>query len=131
MKAAHLEVIPSPETEAANDVEAPASVEHPLAHGRKVIVNAGSDRPIEVIAPDGRVEVAIVMTADGPVVKVEGARLELAAPESVHVKTGKLTIDASEGVDLKSKGPVVLEGKKIDLGAPGDVTVKGARIFLN
>lgn len=67
-------------------------------------------------APDGRLEVRIRLTADGPVLEMESVRLSLRASEGIEVETTDLRVSAAG---------------EIELGAGGDVRVTGETIHLN
>jgi hypothetical protein len=74
------------------------------------------DDLVEVHAPDGRLEVRIRLTEDGPVLEMESVRLSLRATESLEVEAKDVRVKASGEMDLQ---------------AGGDVTVTGETIWLN
>src|SRR5688500_8840658 len=102
-------------------VDAPTScpVEVPLPSGRSVTVRAGGGREVlEVRAAGGAVEVEVVLTDEGPVVRLSGARLEIASPAAVRVDCRRLELRAAEGLSLESDADVRLR-------AGGDVHLNG------
>ena len=84
-----------------------------LEHGRTLTVQ---DDLVEVHAPDGRLEVRIRLTEDGPVLEMESVRLSLRATESLEVEAKDVRVTATGEMDLQ---------------AGGDVTVTGETIWLN
>lgn len=92
-----------------------------LAGGRSLAV---SDEAVELRSPSGQLELRIKLTAEGPVLQVEGARVELRAAESVAVDCKRFEVRAAEGVTLRTEGTVDVEAKD-------DVTIVGKLIHLN
>lgn len=90
-----------------------AAPAYELEHGRTLTVDG---ELVEVHAPDGRMEVRIRLTPDGPVLEMESVRLSLRAQEGIDLETTDLRVDAAG---------------EIRLGAGGDVHVSGETIFLN
>lgn len=77
---------------------------------------AVTDNLVEIRAASGQVEVRIKLTADGPVLQMEAARLELKASEAVAIESKRLEITTTEEVKVDAKG---------------DVRITGAMIYLN
>jgi phage gp45-like len=101
------------------------SAEKLLPSGRSVVVKLNEGREeLEIRAPDGAVEVQIVLTESGPVVRLHGARLELAATETVAVDCKRFEVHTSEATKLESDGE--LRVKTAD-----DVHINGKFIRLN
>lgn len=85
-----------------------------LPSGRDVVIQSGKDETIEVRSPDGTIEVAIVLTEQGPVLRVTGGRLEMNA-DTVALKGRLVEIDASELATIHSDGEVVVTAPMIRL----------------
>ncbi|MFT5681043.1 MAG: hypothetical protein ACI8RZ_001949 [Myxococcota bacterium] len=96
-----------------------------LPSGRRVALVLGEDgEELRVHAPDGQVEVTITLTADGPVVRLSSAKLQLDAVEEVSVNCKDFKVKTTGGVDIQSED-------EIHLKSPKDVFVEGAVIWLN
>ncbi len=101
-----------------------------LSSGRSLEV--GPSEQISVRAPDGSIELSIELGPNGPIVRVNAARLEVSAKEQVRFSAPSVELAASEHLSLRSGG-------NLDLGAAGDarletegeVHVLGAMIHLN
>lgn len=80
----------------------PTSAISTLPSGRSVVVQVDEGtEELLVHAPNGAVEIRIAWTAEGAVVRLGAARLELAAPE-IALKCGSLAIDASGTVGIRA-----------------------------
>jgi len=96
-----------------------------LPSGRQVTLSLdeGAEQ-LQVQAPDGQVEVTITFTADGPVVRLTGARLELDATREVAVRCESFTVEASEAIDMRSREDMHIKSQR-------EVFVEGSVIWLN
>lgn len=102
-----------------------------LTGGRSVIVTSTNDgrdgqkrETVEFRADGGDVELRVRMTADGPVVELSGARVEINAAETISMSCKELTINASEKLKLGSEGTVEVE-------STDDLVLRGKMIHLN
>ncbi len=94
-------------------------VQHPLASGRRVVVTQGDGwqpENLKVFSPEGRVEVEIVLTAEGPVVRVSGAAL---------------TLDSAGSISMRASGPVGIEAEELRVKTRRSVHLNGETIRLN
>lgn len=91
---------------------------HPLAAGRKLRILPGSETTnehLEILSPSGQVEVEIVLTAEGPLVRVNGGALRLTSTRSINLEAaGPVHIDAQE-LRVRTKRSVHLNGETIRL----------------
>lgn len=78
-----------------NELLSPSS-ERVLPSGRSVILRVGDTEELEVRSPDGEVEVRIVLTDAGPVVRLRAAKLELETIDSVDVRCKNFNVTAEE-----------------------------------
>lgn len=97
-----------------------------LPSGRAVSVLLGADggEQLQVRAPDGRVEVRILLTDRGPEVRLDAARLEIAAPEGVSVNCSDFTVNATGGLQLSCEEDMKMSTTK-------DIFMLGSVIWLN
>jgi hypothetical protein len=109
----------------ANSTSVSAGAARQLPSGRSVILRvADGAEEIEVRSAAGDVEVRIVLTDAGPVVRLTGANLELEATDTIRVQCSRFEVATQDGTCLQSDG-------QIDIHARGDVDVQGKLIKLN
>lgn len=103
-----------------------------LPSGRSVVIrlNDGQEE-LEVRSPEGTVEVQIVLTEQGPVVRLQGARLELAGTDTVAVDCKRFEVNTTEATELKSEGNVQVTGNELRVKTEDDIHMNGKFIRLN
>jgi hypothetical protein len=109
--------------------------------GRRIaLASDGAEDRLVVRAPDGTVELTIRLTADGPVLVVSGAALELAATRDVTIECERFSVRARGEAEVVADGSVRVEGHaarvearrgNVEIQANDDVVVDGERIYLN
>jgi hypothetical protein len=104
----------------------------PLPSGRSVVLRttAGGE-VLEVRSAGGEVEVRITLTDQGPVVHLSGARLELAASDTVALHCRRLDVNTTESIRLQSAGDLRLTGEEMRVRTTGDIHLNGDVIRLN
>lgn len=104
-----------------------------LQHGRRLsITTTGNDDLVEIRGQGGAIELRIRITAEGPVLQLEAARLSLKAAGSVDVDCATFNVRARESVELCSEGTLRVQGDEgVQVEAVGDVRVSGKLIHLN
>lgn len=90
----------------------------------------GAREAIEIRSAEGELDVRIMLTADGPVVSLRGARLELASPE-VAVNCKRFEVRAEEELRLASERDVHIDGDEVRVNTERDIHLNGAYIRLN
>ena len=109
------------ETETADASETTDTREVYLRDGKTLTVEPHAEGEIlEIRSSSGQVE----LTAQGPVLQMESARLELKATESVEIESKHVAIKATEKLTLESEDEVSID-------ADGAVRVNGKMIYLN
>jgi len=104
-----------------------------LQSGRTVTVcgEPGAE-VVEICDAEGSVEVSISIGAEGPVVKLSGARLELEATETVAIKTRHFDVQAEETARIHADGHLTFtSGLDTRVVADGEVHMLGTMIWLN
>ncbi len=96
-----------------------------------VVKVAGDCEELEIRDADGQVEVSVSLTADGPVVRVRGGRLELDAVDTVAVRCRRFEVNTAECTDLSSSGPVRIKGEELRVKTEEDIHLNGQVIRLN
>lgn len=109
-----------------------SDVPQSLPSGRSVVLRVGSaGEELEIRSPRGDLEVSIVLTDAGPVIRLGGARLELTAMDTVAVNCGRLEVNASEEVKVGSPGKLEMTGEEVRVRTQGDIHLNGDFIRLN
>jgi phage gp45-like len=103
-----------------------------LRDGRKLVLSEhNSEQLVEVRNESGMLEVRIRLTAEGPVLQMESARLQLKATEQVSIESPRVEIKGTEHVDV-SGGKISVSGEEdVNVDAKGEVRVVGKMIYLN
>jgi hypothetical protein len=113
-----------------------------LPSGRALRANrSGPDDVIELFGKDGQLEITVVMTERGPVLRVDAARIELAS-DALALRCKELDIECAERMSVRCEGrseevvrgaksTTVLQkwtasGRAIDLHAQGGELSVGA-----
>jgi hypothetical protein len=91
----------------------------------------GGSEELEVRGPEGEVELCIRLTAEGPVVQLRGARLELQAADTVAVQCRRFEVQTTEGTSLQSTGNVQITGHELRVQTQDDIHLNGNIIRLN
>ncbi len=100
------------------------TAERLLPLGHSVIMKTTDGREeLEIRSPQGEMEVRIVLTETGPVVRLRGARLELESPETVAFNCRRLEVNAAEDVHITSR--------EMRVRTEADIHLDGTTIRLN
>ena len=104
-----------------------------LDSGRQVLVHSDEKGELlEIVERGGEVVMAVRLTDEGPIVSVQGARLELRSTESIALEAKNVTIKAEEKAVLKSEGSMDIgSSKKMAIKSEDDIRVVGKMIYLN
>jgi hypothetical protein len=105
-----------------------------LSSGRRIEAAEveGGGELVRIRAKDGTCMLTVELTDKGPILRFEGAALEIVAPKSLDIACGTLNIEAKETARITGK-KVEIEAKKgsIEVVASDDVRVEGERVLLN
>jgi len=104
-----------------------------LDSGRQVLVHSDEKEEIlEIVERGGEMIMAVRLTDEGPIVSVQGARLELKATETIALEAKKVKIKAHEEAVVESQGSLEIgSSKKMDIKSEDDIRVVGKMIHLN
>lgn len=95
----------------------PHTTEQLLPSGRSVVVRlADQGEELLVRSPEGEVEVRILLTEGGPVVRLRAARLELESSERIDVACRQFNVEAEE-VRVRTQGDIHMNGATIRLNS--------------
>jgi len=105
---------------------------HPLPSGRSVVVKVdGGREELEIRSPAGDVEVRIILTENGPVVNLRGARLEMEATDAIALRCRRFEVQSKEGTELTSSGDIQITGHELKVRTERDIHMNGEMIRLN
>ncbi len=103
-----------------------------LPSGRSVVVKvAGDCEELEIRDAEGQVEVCVILTTDGPVVRIRGGRLELDAADTVAVRCRRFEVQTVESTELCSEGDLQITGRELRVKTQDDIHLNGKVIRLN
>ena len=104
-----------------------------LDSGRTLKVTERADQDLlEITEASGQVSLRIQLTAAGPVIVAEGARLALKATESIELKAETVSISAGTDLNIDAGGRVAIDSKQeTRIHCEEDIRVTGAVIHLN
>ncbi|MCB9464391.1 MAG: hypothetical protein H6682_11930 [Candidatus Eisenbacteria bacterium] len=93
----------------------------PLPSGRRLLLET-TDRgeSLVVVSPGGSVELSIELTPTGPVLRLQGARLEIDSTESVALKCKSFELQTQEELRLHA-------GSGVQVTTDGEVRMKSAQ----
>jgi hypothetical protein len=107
---------PEPSAAERTDIEMPG--------GRVVSL---STRPgleeLQILSPDGNLELRVVFGPDGPVVGLRCARLVLSSPDTISVDCRRFEVRTTDAVDIA--------GAELRAVTSGDIRLNGDRVLLN
>ncbi len=95
-----------------------------LPHGRVVsLCTRPGIEELQILSPDGKVELRVAFGPDGPVVDLRCARLVLSSPDTVSVECRRFEVRTSEAVEIV--------GAELRAVTSGDIRLNGERVLLN
>jgi hypothetical protein len=100
--------------------------------GRRIRLEPDADgERLLICTAEGEVELSVRLTPEGPVLRLTGTRVELAA-DQLALRCRELDIDVGEAAAIRARS-IGLEATlgNISLRANDDVEVEGERIWLN
>jgi hypothetical protein len=103
-----------------------------LPSGRSIVVKvAGDGEELEIRDAEGQLELSVSLTAEGPVVRLRGGRLELDAADTVALRCRRFELQTSESTELLSSGAVRITGQELRVKTEDDIHLNGQVIRLN
>jgi hypothetical protein len=104
-----------------------------LDGGRQVaVVEHGGQQAVEIRAASGQLELRIKLTAEGPVLSLDGVKVEMNATESLQIKCKDFSVQATDSTIIESKGELKIRSEgDLELDSAADVRVRGSKIWLN
>ena len=104
-----------------------------LDSGRQVVIHTnGNEELLEIVETGREVVLRVRLTDAGPVISVQGARLELKSTEILALESKKVKIKAEEELGVESKGGLTIDSlKEIGTHSDDEIRVMGKMIHLN
>ncbi|APR88181.1 hypothetical protein A7982_13530 [Minicystis rosea] len=112
-----------------------------LPSGRAIEAVAGPDgERVRVRGRGGEVEIEVILTERGPVLKMRAVDLELSAAGAVRVDCDRFHVRAASGIVQETGGELALGGRAatitaergdVAIEANDDVRLRGERVKLN
>jgi hypothetical protein len=103
-----------------------------LPSGRRLLVQSVPEEQIEVVEANGTISLRVRLTDSGPVLVLEGARLELRGTQAISLAAPRIDIAAGERATLRSADELCIDSAgETRIRATEDVRVNGKLIHLN
>lgn len=104
-----------------------------LESGREIQVSHGGNEDIlEVIEPTGKVSLKVRLTENGPIMLLEGVKLEIKGSNSVSIESKEIAIKAENKATLESNGTLDIQSEdEMNVKSTDEVKVRGKMIHLN
>ncbi|MFO0896002.1 MAG: hypothetical protein U0836_01120 [Pirellulales bacterium] len=100
--------------------------------GRNVSLRLGPDgEEFEIRSPAGELELRILLTPEGPVLRLEAARIEVQAAEKFRVDCGEFHVAAERGLHLQADETVQIEADRMRVRTQDDIRLNGSFVRLN
>jgi hypothetical protein len=119
----------------ADDTNDPQVTELPalLRSGRRVsLVTSNHSEELRVVGPDGTVELAVILTPEGPVLRLRGARLEIDSTDSIAVRCRSFELQTEGALSLQAGGDLALStAREIHAKSMGQTFIDGDYVNLN
>ncbi len=110
-----------------------ADVHCDLPSGRQISIRTDAEREeLVLVGRDGAVELQVILTDEGPVLRMPVARISLRGADQLDLSARQVRIRATEDMQLEAGGRIDLRSEAdTAITAEGDVRVVGAVIHLN
>ena len=104
-----------------------------LDQGRSVAINRdGAHQVVEFRDASGTLELRVKLTEEGPVLVMEGMKVQVNATESFSVKTKDFHVEAEGETVISSKGEMKIHADgEMSIDSPEDLRIRGKIIYLN
>jgi hypothetical protein len=103
-----------------------------LPSGRSISVKINGEEELEIFSPDGKLELKVRLTKDGPTLSLEGVSLDLKASENISLQAKNVEIKGKESASLESDGKLKIDSEdQMDIRSTENVKVVGKLIYLN
>jgi hypothetical protein len=98
--------------------------------GATIVMLADEGDRLLITGPDGRTELAVRLTSQGPVVELRGASLELLDTRRVALKCQSFEVEATDKIVMQSHGTWEQKAKEVRIEASGRVEVEARGVAI-
>jgi hypothetical protein len=104
-----------------------------LDQGRSVAINRdGAHQVVEFRDASGTLELRVKLTEEGPVLVMEGMKVQVNATESFSVKTKDFHVEAEGETVIATKGELKIHSDgEMSIDSPEDLRIRGKIIYIN
>lgn len=104
-----------------------------ISRGRSVTVSQeGLDDVVEIRAASGAVELKVRITEEGPVLSLEGVRLQMKSAGDIDVECETFHVDAKKSVAIDSQGTLEMKSEEdLKVESTAEIRINGKMIWLN
>ena len=115
------------------DDDNPGEMDVRLESGRRLMVHSNkAEERVEITDTEGEIVIRVRLTADGPTISIQGARLELTSTESISLVSKTVHIVAEEAAAIESAGGLGIKSMdEMTIHSDDDVSINGQVIHLN
>ena len=111
--------------------EAEEKIIQSLPTGHRVEIGI-EDQEIQVFDPDEKLQVVISLTQSGPIVHVEGAKIQMRSTSDIDMKCDNLRIHTNEDLHLNANRELTIEStEELHINCETDIRLRGKMIWLN
>ena len=102
-----------------------------LPTGHRVEIGI-EDQEIQVFDPDEKLQVVISLTESGPIVQVDGAKIQMRSASDIDMKCDNLRIHTNEDLHLNANRELTIEStEELHINCETDIRLRGKLIWLN
>ena len=102
-----------------------------LPSGHRVECRIGEET-IHVFDPNEKLQVSITLTKNGPLVQLEGAKIQMKSASDIDVHCDNLRVHTNEDLHLNAGGELTIEStEELHINCEMDIRMMGKVIWLN
>ena len=102
-----------------------------LPTGHRVEIGL-EDQEIQVFDSDEKLQVVISLTESGPIVQVDGAKIQMRSASDIDMKCDNLRIHTNEDLHLNANRELTIEStEELHINCETDIRLRGKLIWLN
>ena len=103
-----------------------------LPSGRQIALRIDADREeLVLVSQDGYVELQVVLTEEGPVLKMPAARVQLRGADVLDLAARRVRLRAEEDLHIDAGQVHLRSDHNVEVDADEDVRIRGRKIYLN
>ena len=119
------------QSERTNEKEAENKIIQSLPTGHRVEIGI-EDQEIQVFDSGEKLQVVISLTESGPIVQVDGAKIQMRSASDIDMKCDNLRIHTNEDLHLNANRELTIEStEELHINCETDIRLRGKTIWLN